>query len=195
MELANPIWSIGHSNYEMPKLIALLRGAGIEVIADLRSQPYSRFKPHFNREPLQAALSDSEIQYVFLGDELGGRPPEPDLYDPDGHVLYGEVAKTGRFLTGISRLLEGSEKYRVAMLCSEEDPFNCHRRLLVTRVLADRDVPVIHIRGDGTTISEAELDAAHAVPVQTDLFTEEDSPWLSTRSVSRSTPQNFSSTL
>src|SRR5690606_30803944 len=147
MHEARPIWSIGHSNHEMATMLELLRTAQIDVVADLRSQPFSRFKPHFNRRPFPQTLKESGFDYVFLGDELGGRPPEQEFFDDDGHVLYGEVARTPRFLEGLDRLLRGAERFRVAMLCSEEDPSNCHRRLLVTRVLTERGVPVSHIRG------------------------------------------------
>src|ERR1700704_1843866 len=95
-----PIWSIGHSNHDLPAFIALVRGAGVEVIADVRSQPYSRFNPQFNRETLRSALLEAGIDYVFLGDALGGRPTEPDCYDADGSVLYAKVADTDRFRDG-----------------------------------------------------------------------------------------------
>jgi uncharacterized protein (DUF488 family) len=193
MHEARPIWSIGHSNHEMATMLELLRTAQIDVVADLRSQPFSRFKPHFNRRPFQKTLKESGFDYVFLGDELGGRPPEQEFFDDDGHVLYGEVARTPRFLEGLDRLLRGAERFRVAMLCSEEDPSNCHRRLLVTRVLTERGVPVSHIRGDGSTISEDDLAAALAGCAQPALFAGEEAAWRSTRSVSRSTPLRTSS--
>ena len=151
------IWSIGHSNHELPKFVGLLRGAGVEVIADVRSQPYSRFNPQFNRETLRAALLESGIDYVFLGDELGGRPPEADCYDADGHVLYGKLAETDRFRDGLHRLVSGSQDFRVAMMCSEGDPAKCHRHLLIARALTAEAIPVRHIRPDGTTITETEL--------------------------------------
>lgn len=187
------IWSIGHSNHDMVRLLELLRGAQVEVVADLRSQPYSRFSPHFSRGALRSALMEIGLDYVFLGEELGGRPPEPELYDSDGHVLYSEVAKTERFAAGLRRLLDGAARYRVAMLCSEEDPTDCHRRLLVTRVLSERSVPVLHIRGDGTTLAETELTERLQRPSQSALFGEERSVWRSTRSVLQSTPPTTSS--
>ena len=156
-----PIWSIGHSNHELPAFVALLRGAGVEVIADVRSQPYSRFNPQFNRETLRAALLEAEIDYVFLGDELGGRPSEPGCYDADGHVLYDKVAETDRFRDGLSRLVAGSRNFRVAMMCSEGDPSNCHRHLLVSCALTADGIPVTHVLADGTTITEAELSAQY----------------------------------
>lgn len=193
MLVTKPIWSIGHSNHEMTTMLELLRSARIDVVADLRSQPYSRFKPHFNQRPFQKALKEAGFDYVFLGDELGGRPPEREFFDGEGHVLYSEVAKTSRFLAGLDRLLTGAERFRVAMLCSEEDPSNCHRRLLVTRILSERGVPVIHIRGDGTTISEGDLAATLENCAQPALFAEEEAAWRSTRSVSQSTRLRTSS--
>lgn len=180
------IWTIGHSKQELAKFLMLLDDAGVEAVADVRSQPFSRFSSQFNREPLRGALGEAGIQYVFLGNELGGRPPEPELYDAAGHVLYGAVAETSRFREGLNRLLEGASGFRVAIMCSEEDPTNCHRRLLITRVLVAQDVPVRHLRGDGTEASEADL-AGVPEPIQPPLFGEEVSSWRSTRSVSRST--------
>ena len=146
------IWTIGHSTHDLPDFLTLVRGHGVEVVADVRSQPFSRYNPQFNRDALRSALLESGTQYAFLGAELGGRPPEPEFYDSEGHVLYGAVAKAERFNSGLQRLLKGSDGYRVVMLCSEEDPTHCHRRLLVSRVLAEQEISVAHIRGDGSVV-------------------------------------------
>jgi uncharacterized protein (DUF488 family) len=151
------IWTVGHSRHELPALLGVLRGPGIEVVADIRSRPFSRYNPQFNREKFGAALQAAGLSYLFLGAELGGRPPEPEFYDGDGHVRYGALARTERFETGLRRLLAESDRQRVAMLCSEEDPRRCHRRLLVTRVLTARGIPVLHIRGDGSVVREEDL--------------------------------------
>jgi uncharacterized protein (DUF488 family) len=163
-----PIWSIGHSNHELPEFIDLVRHAGVEVIADVRSQPYSRFNPQFNRDALRAALLDAGVDYVFFGEELGGRPPEAGCYDVDGHLLYRKLVETDRFSDGLQRLMRGSQQFRVAMMCSEGDPTNCHRHLLVARALTMDGIPVTHIFPDGTTISETDLAAQH--PSQPALF-------------------------
>lgn len=151
------IWTVGHSRHELPVLVAVLRGSGIELVADIRSQPFSRYNPQFNRERFAAALAEAGLGYLFLGAELGGRPPEPEFYDGAGHVRYRALARTERFNAGLRQLLAESGRQRVAMLCSEEDPRRCHRRLLVTRVLIARGIPVRHIRGDGSVIREADL--------------------------------------
>lgn len=151
------IWTVGHSRHELPALLGVLRGPGIQVVADIRSQPFSRYNPQFNREKFSAALAEAGLEYLFLGAELGGRPPEPEFYDTAGHVRYARLARTERFNAGLRRLLAESDQHRVAMLCSEEDPQRCHRRLLVTRVLTARGIPVRHIRGDGTVVREEDL--------------------------------------
>ena len=151
------IWTVGHSTQPVDELVALLRAARIEVLADVRSQPYSRHNPQFRRENLKASLQESGLRYVFLGAELGGRPPEPELYDTKGHARYDLMMRTERFGAGLDRLLTGAASYRVAIMCSEEDPARCHRRLLVTRALVEREVEVRHIRGNGQVMAESEL--------------------------------------
>jgi uncharacterized protein (DUF488 family) len=153
------IWTVGHSTQPAEELVGLLLGQRIEVLADVRSQPYSRRNPQFRRESLRASLEEAGLQYVFLGAELGGRPPEPEFYDAQGHARYDLVAGTERFRAGLERLLTGAASYRVAIMCSEEDPARCHRRLLVTRALVERRADVRHIRGDGQVMTEAELGA------------------------------------
>jgi uncharacterized protein (DUF488 family) len=151
------IWTVGHSRHELAALLAVLRGPGIELVADIRSQPFSRYNPQFNRQRFGAALSEAGLGYLFLGAELGGRPPEPEFYHGDGHVRYAALASTERFSAGLRRLLAEADRQRVAVLCSEEDPRRCHRRLLVGRVLTARGIPVRHIRGDGSVIRDEDL--------------------------------------
>ena len=152
------VWTVGHSNRPAGGLVELLHGAEIEVLADVRSQPYSRHNPQFRRDNLRASVEQAGLRYVFLGTELGGRPPEPEFYDASGHARYDLVARTERFQAGLERLLTGAATYRVAIMCSEEDRSRCHRRMLVTRALIGREVEVRHLRGDGRVVTEAELD-------------------------------------
>jgi uncharacterized protein (DUF488 family) len=156
------VWTIGHSTHPADTLIELLRGQRIEVLADVRSAPYSRHNPQFRKEKLRASVEQAGLRYVWLGAELGGRPPEPEFYDVKGHARYDLVAETERFQAGLERLLTGAAAYRVAIMCSEEDPARCHRRLLVTRALVARGVEVRHIRGDGIVVTEAELSDGEA---------------------------------
>lgn len=187
------ILSIGHSNHDLDRLLSLLSDHQVEVIGDVRSTPRSGYSPHFDREPLTAALRDASIGYVFLGDSLGGRPPEAELYDAEGHVRYDLLAEVPRFREGLERLCDGARDRRVAMLCSEEDPTHCHRRLLIARVLSDEGVEVAHIRGDGRVETEGDLEPMPEHKIISDLFGEERSTWRSTRSVSPSAPRPSSS--
>jgi uncharacterized protein (DUF488 family) len=151
------VFTIGHSNGRIEAFIDLLRRHEVEVLVDTRSQPYSRFLPHFSREPLQRAVRDASIRYVFMGDALGGRPTPRECYDAEGKVLYHKVEEQEFYRQGIERLLDGIARFRVCLLCSEEDPIRCHRRLLIARTLIRRGVEVRHIRGRGSLEYEAEV--------------------------------------
>lgn len=142
------VYTIGHSNHSVEELLALLAGHGITAVADVRSQPYSRFHSQFNREGLRAALKAAGIAYVFLGRELGARPDDPACYD-HGTVRYDRLAASESFQSGLTRVIAGSKKHRIALLCAEKDPLHCHRAILVSRHLAARGVTVLHIREDG----------------------------------------------
>ena len=151
------IFTVGHSNHSLEMFIDLLKSHKIDVLVDVRSKPFSRFSPQFNKEELKKAVKASGIKYLFLGKELGGRPQNSEFYDNYGFVLYSRIAEAPLFLEGIDRLMKGIKNYRVAVMCGEENPANCHRWLLVGRVLARRGVSVQHIRGDGTVLDEDEL--------------------------------------
>ena len=138
--------SIGHSTHPIRVFVRALRENGVGVVADVRSSPFSKYNPQFNRENLRRGLLAAGIQYDFLGVELGGRPDGDQFYDSDGHVLYGRMAKTASFRSGLDQLVERAERWRVAITCSEEDPARCHRFLLVTGALDLKGIPVTHIR-------------------------------------------------
>ncbi len=150
--------SVGHSNHDWPRFLDLLRGAGVTAVADVRSSPYSRRLPEYNRGALEAALRQSGIAYVFLGDQLGGRPADRDLYDPEGWADYARVRRTASFRRGLDRLLLGAEDYTVAMLCAEEDPLDCHRGLMIAPALAELGRPPLHLRKDGSLETTADME-------------------------------------
>jgi uncharacterized protein (DUF488 family) len=180
--------SIGHSNHALERFLDLLRQHRIEVLVDARSHPYSKFAPHFDTVSLKDAATRAGIKYLFMGRELGGRPDGNEFYDTEGHVLYWRVAESPLFLDGIERLENGIAKYRVALMCSEENPSACHRRLLVGRVLATRGIQIEHIRGNGSVQTEAELQAEgerHHNNGQIEFFEEpsQEKAWRSIQSV------------
>ena len=183
------VFTIGHSNHSAEKFVRLLKENGIEILIDTRSHPYSRHAPRFNARALEAALSRDVIGYLFLGGELGGRPEGEEFYDAKGRVDYGLVGCSGPFLDGIRRLEQEIGTKTVALLCSEEDPTRCHRRLLVGRALEEVGFTLRHIRGDGSIHVEGEMDGGQPV-----LFPEtEVSPRKSIRSVSRKSRRPSSS--
>jgi uncharacterized protein (DUF488 family) len=181
------VLTIGHSNHTLEHFLALVKVHGVQVVVDARSQPYSKYATQFDHESLKLALQAAGIKYLYLGRELGGRPDGAEFYDGEGHVLYDRVAVTSLFQDGLSRLERGIREYKVAMLCAEENPAACHRRLLVGRVLRDRGIQVEHIRGDGRIQTEDDV-ATEADPDrhQLTLFQKaEAEPWKSIPSVLR----------
>ena len=154
------LWTVGHSNHTVGRFLELLGEHGIEVVVDVRSEPYSSYSKHFCQAPLRRSLKDAGLSYLFMGRELGGRPPEPEFYDEDGHVRYGEVAATERFREGLRRLVDGATRYRVVVMCSEENPISCHRLRLIARALREvaSRVSILHIRGAGEVVDDAQLD-------------------------------------
>lgn len=181
------ILSIGHSTHRLDRFLTLLAAHEIDVVVDVRSNPQSRHASQFNAPALRDALVAHRIRYLPMGEELGGRPSDREYYDADGHVRYDRLALSGPFLRGIDRLLEGSRSYRIAVMCSEEDPANCHRWRLIGRVLADRGIEMGHIRGDGTVQTNERVAASdvqqHRELYQTQLFDGATDRWRSTRPV------------
>ncbi len=120
----------------------------ITALCDVRSTPYSRLNPQFNREILKAYLRPFGIAYVFLGAELGARSDDPCCYNK-GKIQYEQLAKTSLFQKGLERVLKGTEKYRLALMCAEKDPLNCHRTILVARHLECAGMTIQHINSEG----------------------------------------------
>ncbi|HKV83012.1 MAG TPA: DUF488 domain-containing protein [Ktedonobacterales bacterium] len=194
------IYSIGHSNQTLEKFLGLLEQRGIQILADVRSSPYSRYVPHFNRLELEDAVERRGIQYLFMGDTLGGRPEGDEFYDDEGYVLYFRVAEAPFFQRGLERIKDEAAMSRVAIMCSEEDPTNCHRRLLIGRVLAREAIPLLHIRGDGDIHREEDLLDESPAGVQLSLWdaldpdeTRKEQEWSSIQPVSRRRPPKSSS--
>jgi uncharacterized protein (DUF488 family) len=189
------IYSVGHSNQPLAAFLALLQRHDIQSLVDVRSAPYSRYVPHFNRPELEYAVEREGIRYLYLGDELGGRPPGDEFYDDEGYVLYYRAARAPFFLRGLERLTDEGALYRTAVMCSEEDPTNCHRRLLIARVLEEQGVPMLHIRGDDAiqTADDFRRDQQLSLWGDPADTASEESEWKSIRPVSQRRPQSSSS--
>ncbi|MEG4866002.1 MULTISPECIES: DUF488 domain-containing protein [unclassified Microcoleus] len=174
------LFTIGHSNQSIESFLLLLKKHGITAVADVRSHPFSRYLPHFNKSEITAFLSAAGIQYVFLGKELGARPEDLSCYDTEGKALYDRIAATPLFSAGIQRLLKGAANYKISLMCAEKDPITCHRTILVCHKLKAFNLQIKHILSDGTLESHQDLEARllskfnqaknHELPIQLSLF-------------------------
>ncbi len=151
-----PLFSIGHSNHSQAHFLLMLREHKITALVDVRSVPYSRRCPHFHRKQLAEVLPASTgIAYVYLGHELGVRRDEPECYDEQGRVVFARIAETAAFQQGLERLRHGLETHRIAMMCAEHDPLECHRGILIAPRMLSNVSELLHIRRDGTLESHA----------------------------------------
>jgi len=144
------LFSVGHSNLGLEPFFWLLQTVGVTVLTDVRSSPYSRYRPQFSKGNLEQTCPQAGIAYLFLGHLLGGRPTREDLYDAQGHIDYEHVRATKEFQQGLDQLLVALERDTVAMMCSEEDPLDCHRFLMITPALVERGLEPLHLRKDGS---------------------------------------------
>ena len=163
------IYTIGHSNHPPEKFLQMLHAQGIEVVADLRSRPYSRFVPHFNRDALTNLLQEAGIRYLYLGKELGGKPQDPDRPLTD-EVVWEYLKSRPQFQEGLTRLLNEARQARVCVLCAEADPARCHRSQLIAPELEARGVRVKHILPDGLILDHRKLTIPTKKPSQKRLF-------------------------
>lgn len=149
------LYTIGHSNHTLERFLELLQLHSITAVADVRSYPRSRYCPHFDRENLRQSLEASGIRYVFLGKELGGLRTEKEQ-SPNGQINYEKIVTLSDFRNGCERLRKGIAKYRIAILCTEKEPTQCHRFHLVSRFLHG-ELEIRHILADGSMIQHEEL--------------------------------------
>ncbi len=149
------IYTVGHSTHTIERFLDLLERNGVTAIADVRSSPFSRHNPQFNKDTLTAELKKRGIAYVFVGKELGARSDDPSCYE-GGKVRYGRLADTSVFKAGIERVLSGAQKSRIALMCAEKEPLDCHRTLLVSRVLERHGVSIVHILSGGSTEAQSQ---------------------------------------
>ena len=151
----HPVLTIGHSNHPLDVFMPLLQRHRVTALADVRSAPYSRLHPQFNRESLAGSLRREGIEYVHLGQALGGRSDDPACYE-NGRVRYDRVAGTETFRRGLERVVQGAADHLIVLLCAEREPLECHRTLLVARALDERGIEVAHIHADGGLESHTE---------------------------------------
>ena len=177
------VFTVGHSNHSASNFVALLVKHDIERVVDVRSRPTSRFH-HFKREPLTEYLHGVGIDYLYLGDQLGGHPDSADFY-VDGRVAYERMAALQGFRRGIGRVADESEQCRLVLMCAEEDPAKCHRHPLLALALLERGAQVLHLRRDGSVQDARAM--ANQIDPQLPLFelVGEDLTWRSPKRIRR----------
>jgi len=153
----NKIYSVGYATHTIESFTATLKKYNITEIVDVRSQPYSGYKPEFNREILKQVLFNNGIEYIFLGDNLGARIKAPECYK-NGHAKYDLISNHPIFQEGIVRILKEIKKFSVAMMCAEKDPINCHRTILVCKQLKNYEIQIVHIIDDNTSEDHSETE-------------------------------------
>lgn len=158
MYLLKELYTIGHSIYEIEDFIKLLQNNNINTIVDVRSTPYSKFAPQYNKELLKQYLKQNAICYIYMGDTLGARYEDKNLLFDDGKVNFKKVQETKNFQDGIVRLERGIEKgYNISLMCSEKEAFDCHRFGLISEFLSKISINVNHIYPD-KIVSHKELE-------------------------------------
>ncbi len=165
------LFTIGHSNHKIFDFLRLLRSHGINALVDVRSHPISRVHPQFNKKVLAADLKKAKIAYVFLGRELGARRVESSCY-VEGRAEYGRIAALPIFQEGVRRIREGIRRYRIALMCAERDPLDCHRGILICRYLRNEGISIQHIREDGSLESQRNFEKrlVDRLKIEPDLF-------------------------
>ena len=143
------VYTVGHSNMEIKNFFKLLKMYEIEVLIDVRSVPYSKHVPQFNNGNLQSCLEGVGIEYFYLGNKIGGKPRD-ERYYRDGKIQYHLIEETESFKEGILRVLELAASLKTVLMCSEENPYKCHRHHLIGQNLLGKGVNVFHLRSDGT---------------------------------------------
>ena len=167
------IFTIGSSIHAIDEFIALLNKYKINVVADVRSVPYSKYTPQYNREKLNNVLKENQINYLDFNKEFGARRKEPEAYT-NGIVDFKKVVNLPEFLCGIERISEGISKgYNIALLCAEKNPINCHRFFLVSKALVEKlGIKIDHILYDGSVINHHDLEKEMLkdIIIKNDLF-------------------------
>ncbi len=171
------LYTIGHSRHDIDYFINLLKKHKINCLIDVRSSPYSRIAPQFNKETLAGSLKVNNIIYLHFEKEFGARKTDTSLIDLENKVDYSRVRETEEFKEGVKRVFEGLEKgYNIALMCSEANPFDCHRFVMIAYHFVREGVKVNHILKNGNTIDNNELEKellkkySKVLPVN-DLFT------------------------
>lgn len=155
----NVLYTIGHSQHDLEKFVAMLKKHKINHLLDVRSTPYSQFASNYNREHIKTVLNDTGIQYTFMGTFFGARPDDKSLYTKEGYLDFDKARKTDRFQAGVENVIKGIKSgNKISLMCTEKDPLECHRAIMVARTFHEQGIDVQHIMSDGNLQSHDELE-------------------------------------
>jgi uncharacterized protein (DUF488 family) len=146
--MSTMIFTIGHSNHPFSRFMELIQKQDIQMVVDVRTRPYSKYTPYYSKKPLEEGLKEYQVKYVYLGNNIGGKPDDPKFYH-DGELLYRLLEADEKYQEGLKILLELARDNRIVIMCSEEDPYHCHRHHLISQSLLKNNFQITHIRGDG----------------------------------------------
>jgi uncharacterized protein (DUF488 family) len=156
--MVNTLFTIGYAGRTIEDFMLFLKQHKITALCDVRSMPYSARNPQFNREVLKKGLKANNIEYVFLGEDLGARPKDSSCY-VDGKAIYEKIAATTLFKKGLERVKLGMKKgYNLVLMCAEKDPMACHRTILICRNLRGQGVDIQHIIDHKTIETQTDLE-------------------------------------
>ncbi len=142
------IFTIGHSNHPFSRFMELIQKQDIRMVVDVRTRPYSKYTPYYSKKPLEEGLKEYQVEYVYLGNKIGGKPDDAKFYH-DGELLYHLMEADEKYQEGLKILLELARDNRIVIMCSEEDPYHCHRHHLISQSLLKNNFQITHIRGNG----------------------------------------------
>ena len=179
--MATTLYSIGHGHKTPEEFIKELQSFGIQYLIDVRSNPWSKWAPQFNQDSIANILKEHNIKYIYMGDTIGGKPADESCYDKEGYFDYEKMAAVPQFQQGLQRLVKANEEgYKVAVMCSETDPSQCHRSKLIGRELYVKSgIDMQHIVAPSQAIPEHQIITAltkGAWYPEGSLFAEYDTP-------------------
>lgn len=153
------VYTIGHTNHTLDDFLKLLKKNNINCIVDVRSTPYSKYTSQFNKKEIKTFLSINRIAYIHMGDEFGARRSDKELYTKEGYLDFDKTRRDAEFLKGVDRIKSGCKKgYNIALMCTEKDPIDCHRSIMVSKGLIDNNIEVEHIKDDGSIETQSQLE-------------------------------------
>lgn len=152
------LYTIGHSTVSFERFLALLKKYNVDFLVDVRSVPYSEYAQQFNRESLKKNLKGHGIVYYYMGTYFGARRKERELYTPEGYLDFEKVREQDSFKQRVGSIITGLKRGNtIALMCTEKDPFDCHRAILVGRGFELAGVPVYHILHDESLQNQTDL--------------------------------------